>query len=225
MAAASSGNQEPLLQSTLTRANIGGMKRFFPNRNQSTPQHVKIGDFETEAIDGLLPLAYGAWLCIFGPLMVSLLGAGLIYAAAMLMKDMWYLSYLFFFLFPPLGFALKELRSRLNCQLKEGCTAVIRIPSARHNALLFEAINGIMRRVTQSCEAELGIQREEQSVGTWSWQVSLIPSKLVYSLRVTSKGESRIVELLSSKGDLCSSYFPSSPPSLSLPPLLLNCRF
>ena len=147
MAAASSGNQEPLLQSTLTRASIGAMKRaascsnkintpvnksaktlqespkIFPSRNQSTPQHVKIGDFETEAIDGLLPLAYGAWLCIFGLLMVSLLGAGLIYAAAMLMKDMWCLSYLFFFLFPPLGFALKELRSRLNCQLKEGCAA------------------------------------------------------------------------------------------------------
>ena len=168
---------------------------------QGAPQAITTGHFITEGVNDLLPLAYSAWFCIVGLLIVIFLIAGLIYVAATLMKTMWYLSYLLFLAFPPLGFAFKELSSKLHCQLKEGCTAMIGIRSDKQNKYLFESIVTILRRVTQSGEAELVVEREEKTVGTWSWQVILVPTKKSYSLRVTSRAESKMVEVVSTQAD------------------------
>jgi len=59
----------------------------------------------------------------------------------------------------------------------------------------------MLRSVMQSGEAELVVEREEVTVGAWSWQAILIPSKKTCILRVTSRSESRMVQLVSRQAE------------------------
>lgn len=168
-------------------------------RDRVEPPAVSTGRFTTEAADEFLQFARRAWLCIIGILMLSLFCPFLIYEIVILMKTMWYLSYLLFLVFPPLGLAFNTLWTKLRCQLKDGCCAVIHIRSEGRNSFLLEAVSAILRKVVQSGEAELVIEREEKTVGNWSWQANLIPSTKTCSLRVTNTDESRVVELISTQ--------------------------
>ena len=157
---------------------------------------VSTSRFTTETANDILPLANGAWLCINGILVVSLFCVFLLYEAAIWMKTMWYLSYLFFLVFPPLGLAVNTLWTKLRCQLKDGCCAVIHIHGEGRDSYLLEAVSATLRQVIQSGNADLVIEREEKTVGNWSWQANLIPSTNTCSLRVTGAGmgENKVVK-------------------------------
>ena len=171
------------------------------SRDRAEPLVVSTGRFTTEAPNDFLALARGTWLCIIGISMVFLFCAFLIYEMTILMKTMWYLSYLLFLVFPPLGLVVNRLWTKLRCQLKDGCCAVIHIRSEGRNSYLLEAVSAILRKVIQSGEADLVIEREEKTVGNWSWQASLVPSTKTCSLRVNSMDESKVVELISTQAE------------------------
>ena len=86
---------------------------------------------------------------------------------------MWYLSYFFFLVFPPLGLTVNTLWTKLRCQLKDGWCAVIHIHGEGGNSYLLEAVSAILRKVIQSGDADLVIEREEKTVGNWSWQANV----------------------------------------------------
>lgn len=171
------------------------------DRDQGELRAVTAGHFTTEVANDFLGLAHGAWLCIVGLLTVSLLSAILTYGAVILMKTMWYLSYLLMSIFAPLGFAFKGLWRKLWLKLKDGCTAVIHIHSEGQNTYLFESMSSMLRSVMRSGEAELVVEREEHTAGTWSWHATLVPFRSVCFLRVTKGSESKMVELVSHQAE------------------------
>ena len=158
--------------------------------------------FTTVELRDIHSLVRAAWLRVCGILLVSVLGLVAFISLVMLMKTMWYLSWMLFSAYGPLLWAVKRMCTQLYELAESACNVSLHVRASGNNRYLVQALSNILRQVALRGEAEVQVEvAEEEVTGASVYKLMLLPKTLKCSLCIKKGGKSHEIEIQSLHSD------------------------